>query len=179
MDTTASMNSGVQEKPAPSGDLNNVKDVAEAGDIEQFVTFLISNEIYGVDVLRVHEIIGMTDITFVPNSLSFMKGVINLRGNVVPVVDMRTKFKMTQREYDQFTVIIIVEVKGRLIGMIVDSVSDVLEIAVNSIQKTPHFSANIETDYIKNIGSKGEQLVIILDVDNILTTEELSLLNGD
>jgi purine-binding chemotaxis protein CheW len=152
---------------------------ADTVDKEQFVTFLINNEIYGVDVLRVHEIIGMTDITFVPNSLSFMKGVINLRGNVVPVVDMRTKFKMQLKEYDQVTVIIIVELKKRLIGMIVDSVSDVLEIPIESIKKTPHFSANIETDYIKCIGKSEDQLVIILDVDNILTTEELESMTED
>ena len=84
---------------------------------------------------------------------------------------------MADREYDQYTVIIIVEVQNRLIGMIVDTVADVTEIAMESIQETPHFSANIERDYIKSIGKSNENLVIILDVDNILTTEELELLN--
>jgi purine-binding chemotaxis protein CheW len=105
-----------------------------------------------------------------------MKGVINLRGNVVPVVDLRIKFKMSEREYDATTVIIIVEVKHRSVGMIVDTVSDVVDISVTSIQDTPHFSASIETDYIKNIGRKEEQLIIILDVDRILTTEELEMI---
>jgi len=149
-------------------------------DVEQFVTFLIGDETYGVEVLRVQEIIGMTTITNVPNSLSFMKGVINLRGSVVPVVDMRLKFEMAEKEYDNFTVIIIVEVHGRLIGMIVDSVSDVVSIPVQKIQDTPHFTTKIETDYIKAIGQEtDERLVIILDVDRILTDEELTHLNKD
>ena len=155
-----------------------IENGADGEDLQQFVTFNISSELYGVDVLKVHEIIGMTEITHVPNSLSFMKGVINLRGNVVPVVDLRIKFKMEKREYDQHTVIIIVEVMNRSIGMIVDAVSDVLDIAVSGIQDTPHFSANIETDYIMSIGRKEEQLVIILDVDKILTSDELEILDS-
>lgn len=147
-------------------------------DLQQFVTFLIGPETYGVDVLRVHEIIGMTDITFIPNSMSFMKGVINLRGNVVPVVDMRKKLGMDEREYDATTVIIIVEVKSISIGMIVDAVSDVLDISVESIQDTPHFSTKIESDYIKNIGRKDDNLIIILNVDRILTSDEIDKISS-
>jgi purine-binding chemotaxis protein CheW len=145
----------------------------DVGDENQFVTFTIGTETYGVEVLRVQEIIGMTGITHVPNTLSFMKGVINLRGAVVPVVDMRLKFQMQEREYDAFTVIIIVEVLDRLVGMIVDTVSDVANIPINSIQDTPHFTAKIETDFIKGIGQLENRLIIILDVDRILTSEEL------
>lgn len=154
------------------------KDV-EKEEIAQYVTFIIQNEVYGVEVLKVQEIIGMTQITHMPNSMTFMKGVINLRGSVVPVVDMRLKLKMQEKEYDQFTVILIVETKGVLIGMIVDAVSDVIGIPVDTIQETPHFSVNIDTDYIKGIGKKEEQLVIILDVDRILSTEELNLVKKE
>ncbi len=140
----------------------------------QFVTFMIGGETYGVAVLKVQEIIGMTQITHVPNTMVFMKGVINLRGSVVPVVDMRIKFGMEERSYDAFTVIIIVEVRERMIGMIVDSVSDVIGIPVKSIQDTPHFSARIETDFISGIGQVEDKLVIILDVDRILSSEEMS-----
>jgi purine-binding chemotaxis protein CheW len=132
-----------------------------------------------VEVLKVQEIIGMTQITHVPNSMDFMKGVINLRGSVVPVVDMRIKFRMDEREYDAFTVILIVEVQERLIGLIVDSVSDVVGIPVESLQETPHFSANIETDYIKGIGNRDDQLIIILDVDLILSSEELERMDRE
>lgn len=139
----------------------------------QHVTFLIGNETYGVGVEKVKEIIGMTDITHVPNTAYFMEGVINLRGSVVPVVDMRKKFNMQVREYDSFTVIIIVEVKDRLIGMIVDSVSDVVNIPVSTIQATPHFTAEIKTDFIKGIGQINDTLIIILDIDLILSEEEI------
>ncbi|MBN1498671.1 MAG: purine-binding chemotaxis protein CheW [Spirochaetes bacterium] len=153
--------------------VNKEKNKIENIDNQQFVTFFIGKEIYGVDVLRVQEIIGITEITFVPNSLPFMKGVINLRGNVVPVLDMRKKLNMPDREYDQTTVIIIVEVKGRSIGMIVDAVSDVIDITTESIQNTPHFTAKIETDYIKSIGRKDDDLIIMLEVDKILSTDDL------
>ena len=146
---------------------------AGSSDADQFVTFCIGDEIYGVEVLRVQEIIGMTTITHVPDTVTFMKGVINLRGAVVPVVDMRLKFKMEDRAYDSFTVIIIVEIKGRLVGMIVDTVSDVANIPLDSIQDTPHFTTRIETDFIKGIGQLEARLVIILDVERIMTTEEI------
>jgi purine-binding chemotaxis protein CheW len=152
---------------------NEVIEDGEVHKLAEYVTFAIGEETYGVEVLKVQEIIGMTQITHVPNSMDFMKGVINLRGSVVPVVDMRIKFRMDEREYDAFTVILIVEVQERLIGLIVDSVSDVVGIPVESLQETPHFSANIETDYIKGIGNRDDQLIIILDVDLILSSEEL------
>ncbi len=160
--------------------MQNIKDElkrrqaeAEIEEMEQYVTFTIGEEVYGVEVLKVQEIIGMTQITHVPNSMSFMKGVINLRGSVVPVVDMRLKLQMQEQDYTKFTVILIIEVKGSLVGMIVDSVSDVVGLPLSSIQDTPHFSVNIATDYIRGIAKKGEQLIIILDVDKILSAEEL------
>jgi len=145
----------------------------------KFVTFLIGEETYGVDVLRVEEIIGMTEITHVPNTTSFMKGVINLRGSVVPVVDMRMKFEMEGRDYDTFTVILIVEVKGRSIGMIVDSVSDVVSIPVASIQDTPNFTSSIETNFIMGIGQLNDKLIIMLDVESVLTQDELKRIDSE
>ena len=147
--------------------------IAVKGDENKFVTFSIGVEVYGVDVKKVQEIIGMTQITHVPNTITFMKGVINLRGAVVPVIDMRLKFRMTPREYDSFTVIIIVEVKERLIGMIVDTVADVADIPLDTIQDTPHFTSKIETHFIRGIGKIETGLVIILDVEAILTTDEI------
>ncbi len=158
---------------------NTLAEADKGGDENQFVTFLINQESYGVEVLKVKEILGMTDITPVPNSLPFMRGVINLRGEVVPVVDMRLKFEMPEKEYDTFTVIIIVEVKKRLIGMIVDAVSDVASIPVEAIQQTPHFTSKIETDFISGIGQLNEQLIIILDVDRILTTDEFNRIESE
>lgn len=141
---------------------------------DQFVTFIMGNEVFGVEVLKVQEIIGMTHITHVPNTLPYMKGVINLRGSVVPVIDMRKKIGLEEIEYTAFTVIIITEVKGRLIGMIVDSVQDVVAIPVEKIQDAIHFTSQVATDYIKGIGQIDNNLVIILDVDKLLTTDELA-----
>ncbi len=151
----------------------NTKEVQFTGEEKQFVSFTIGEETYGVPVLRVQEIVGISEITHVPKTLPFVKGVINLRGSVVPVIDMRKKFKMDKREYDATTVIIVVEISGRHIGMIVDSVSDVLNIPVKSIQDTPHFSAKIETDFIEAIGQTKDELVIILDVEKIITSDEI------
>lgn len=151
---------------------------AAAEEERQFVTFVIGEELYGVDVTSVQEIIGMTQITHMPNSVSFMKGVINLRGSVVPVIDMRMKFRMKEKEYDAFTVIIIVEVRERLVGMIVDSVSDVVKVPLNSIQDTPHFTSKIQTDFIAGIGQIEENLIIMLDVDAVMTSDELAAVAG-
>lgn len=156
---------------------NNTGKLEEKGSLQQYVTFLIGGETYGVEVLQVQEIIGMTPITFVPNSMNFMKGVINLRGTVVPVIDMRLKLNLDERQYDVSTVIIVVEVKERMIGIIVDSVSDVVSLPVNSIQDTPHFTSKIETDFVKGIGQLDENLVIILDVGRILTNAEIKSIN--
>jgi purine-binding chemotaxis protein CheW len=144
----------------------------------QHVTFLIGDETYGVGVEKVKEIIGMTDITHVPNAAYFMEGVINLRGTVVPAIDMRKKFKMEPRHYDTYTVIIIVEVKERLIGMIVDSVSDVVSIPLSAVQKTPNFTSKIQTEFIEGIGQIDNSLIIILNVDLILSEEEIENLES-
>ncbi len=146
----------------------------EAEQDAQHVSFLIGEETYGVVALKVREIIGIIDITHVPDTVYFMEGVINLRGSVVPVVDMRKKFRMPVREYDSNTVIIIVEVDERLIGMVVDSVSDVLNIPVSSIQSTQHFKGDIGTEFIHGIGQVDDNMIILLDVDMILDAKELA-----
>jgi purine-binding chemotaxis protein CheW len=145
----------------------------DAEEKEQYVSFIIEKEFYGVDILKVQEIVGMTKITSVPSMAAYMKGVINLRGKVVPVVDMRMKFRMPERAYDMTTVILIVSVKGREVGMIVDSVSDVIDIPREKIQDTQHFKASIEAEFIIGIGNVDDNLIILLDVDRILSADEL------
>lgn len=152
---------------------------AEASSALQCVTFMIGDETYGVDVLKVHEIIGMTRITPIPNMEKFMRGVINLRGSVVPVVDMRTRFSISQKEYDKFTVIIIAEVHEKLVGMIVDSVADVVMLPSGSIQDTPNFSSRIDAEFIKGIGRVDDTLMILLEVDRILSVDELEKLKSE
>ncbi len=150
---------------------NDIEIVEE--NFQEFVTFIIGKEIFGVDVLKVHEIIGMTDITPVPNSILHMKGVINMRGSVVPVVDLRNKFNMEEIEYTQITVIIIVEVKGQFVGMIVDTVSDVVDLPESKIHDSKNFNTQIESEFIQGIGQDDEDLIIILNVEKILDIDKL------
>jgi len=140
----------------------------------QYVTFLVAGETYGVSVNKVQSITEMVDITYVPHSRSFIEGVINLRGSVVPVINMRKKFNIPVKEYDLFTVILIVEVKERLVGMIADSVSDVVSIPVSGIQKDIQFSAKVDSASIEGIGQIGDQLVVLLNVENFLDAENIS-----
>ncbi|HOO71836.1 MAG TPA: chemotaxis protein CheW [Spirochaetota bacterium] len=142
----------------------------------KYVTFVIEKETYGVEALRVQEIIGMTKITEIPNAYHFMKGVINLRGTVVPVVDMRLKFNMKPRDYDFFTVIIIIEVQDTLVGMIVDTVSDVIDLSEGDIKENINMTSKIETDFIKGIANKDDNLIIILDSSRVLSSAEISSL---
>jgi len=147
-------------------------DAQTAEELVQYVTFLVAGETYGVSVQKVQSINEMVDITYVPHSRSYIEGVINLRGSVVPVINMRKKFALPVKEYDQFTVILIVEVKGRLIGMIADSVSDVVSIPVSGIQKDIQFSARVDTASLEGIGQIDDQLIVLLNVDYFLDTEK-------
>ena len=137
---------------------------------KKFVTFMIADETYAVEALKVQEIIGMMKITEIPNSYNYLKGVINLRGIVVPVVDMRLKFGMEAREYDFFTVIIIIETRNNPVGMIVDTVSDVIDLGEDDIKDSRNFSVSVRSDYITGIGNHNEALIILLDTDRIMST---------
>ncbi len=145
-------------------------------DEHQYITFDLMNECYGIQVLEVQEIVGMQKITHVPHSMPFMKGVINLRGVVVPLVDLRIKFGLPGKEYDKINVIMVVQSRGKLIGVIVDAVSDVVSLQADAIQDTVHFSVNIDTDYIRGIADHGGKLIIVLDVEKIFTAEELRMM---
>ncbi len=142
---------------------------------EQYVTFLINNETYGIEVLRVKEIVGMTTITSVPNSEKYLKGVMNLRGIVVPVIDLRMKFNIPEKEYDAFTVILIIEMRDFLVGVIVDSVSDVIT-APGQLQEVPNFHVSIDKEVIKGVFNKDSNLIIILNADIMLTVKDLEVL---
>lgn len=148
----------------------------DAGD--QFVTFALGEEEFGIEVLKVQEIIGYQGLAKVPNVPAFVRGVINLRGLVVPVVDLRLKFNMDERDYDKFTVILILEVDERVVGVIVDSVSDVVNLSSDEIQETPDFSSGIKVDCISGMGRRGEKLIIMLDIDQVLGSDDLGLLDA-
>ena len=142
----------------------------------QLITFTLQGENYGIDILKVRELVSYTSPTTIPNVPDCIKGVTNLRGLVVPVIDLRIKFGMPQIEYGRYTVIVIVQVAEKLIGIIVDAVSDVVFLPEDQIQPTPEFSANINTKFIEGMGQIKDDLVILLDIEGVLSEEELGLL---
>jgi len=152
---------------------------AENVSSRQYVTFSIKDELYGIDVKRAQEVMNIPPITRVPNAMPFMKGVIDLRGIIIPLIDIRIKFKIEEKAYDHNTVIIIIDVKKVVCGIIVDSVSDVIDMSLDDVQHTPHFASEIDKDVVFGIGKNGEKLVIVLDVDKILSDEELLLIKAD
>jgi len=144
----------------------------------QYVTFLLGSETYGISILKLNEIIAYQNCTSIPNVPGFIKGVLNLRGIVVPVIDLRERFNMEAKDYDQFTVIMILDVSGRIMGLIVDGVSDVIILNREDIKPRPSFSTGISTDFIQGMGIKDDKFVILLDVDKLLSDEELNILDG-
>jgi purine-binding chemotaxis protein CheW len=143
-------------------------------DGSQYLTFTLGEEYYGVEILRVQEIKGYTAVTRIPNTPEYIKGVLNLRGTIVPIVDLRAKFGMEKIEYTRFTVIVVVVVQDRVMGIIVDAVSDVLNIAKKDIQQTPQFGTSVDVSFISGIGKCGDKLVALLDIDRILSVGEIA-----
>jgi len=156
--------------------------VKAMGDKEgKYLTFSLAGEEYGIGILKVKEIIGMMPITTVPRTPPFVKGVINLRGKVIPVVDLRLKFGMEEMGYTERTCIIVVEIKGQggslLIGIVVDSVSEVLNIKGGDIEETPTFGARLDTDYILGMAKMNGGVKILLDIDKVLGAEDIAILD--
>ncbi len=143
----------------------------------KFLTFQLADEEYGVEILKVREINGVMDITAVPQMPLYMKGVINLRGKVIPVVDLRLKFGLPEIERTEQTCIIVVDV-GREIGIIVDTVSEVLDIVGENIEPAPEMGGAVKTDFILGMGKVGDAVKILLDIDKVLTCEELDLISS-
>jgi len=143
-----------------------------AADGNQYLTFILGKEYYGVDILRVQQIKGYDAVTRIPNTPLYVKGVLNLRGVIVPIVDLRTKFGMEKIEMTMFTVIVVVVVRGRIMGVIVDAVSDVLDIAAKDIQPAPNFGAGVDTSFIQSIAKSSDTLITLLDIDRMLSDGE-------
>lgn len=158
------MSVGVTEKECK--DLS--QHAASKIDGSQFLTFNLGEELYGVDILRVQEIKGYTTVTKIPNTPSHIKGVLNLRGTIVPIVELRTKFDMPTIDYTAFTVIIVVVVQDKVMGLVVDAVSDVLNIEKKDIQLAPDFGNKVDVTFLNGIGKSGDKLVSLLDIDRLL-----------
>ena len=151
--------------------------LGEVVEGRQYVTFGLNNEEYAVDALNVQEIIEMASITHVPHLPGFFKGVINLRGTIIPVVDLKLKFDMASEGYRKHTCVIVTEFSGGVMGIIVDSVSDVMHMPEESVSATPSFGSQVRTDFIKGMGKVSDRLVLILDINKVLTEEEASIVS--
>ena len=143
----------------------------------KYLTFSLAREEYGIGILKIKEIIGMMPITTVPQTPKFVKGVINLRGKVIPVLDLRLRFGMPAMDYNERTCIIVVEIEGKsgmiMMGLVVDSVSEVLNIKAEDIENTPTFGAKLNTEYILGMAKMEGGVKILLEIDRVLSTEEI------
>ena len=140
--------------------------------LKQLVTFSIGEEEFGVDILRVREIIRMLEITRVPRAPEFVEGVINLRGSVIPIIDLRKRFRLLAKENDKDTRIVVISIDNMTVGFIVDSVSQVLRIPANTIEPTPPVVAGVDSEYIEGVGKLEDRLLILLDLDRLLSSED-------
>ncbi|SHG59028.1 chemotaxis protein CheW [Massilia sp. CF038] len=143
----------------------------------EFLAFTLGSEEYGIDILKVQEIRGYEAVTRIANAPEFIKGVINLRGIIIPVVDMRIKFKLGTPVYDQFTVVIILNIGGRIMGMVVDSVSDVTTLTSDQIKPAPEMGTAFNSDYLVGLGTVDERMLILIDIDKLMSSGEMGLID--
>jgi len=156
--------------------------VTEITETRQYLTFKLGDEVYATDVAKVREVLDFTSITKIPRTPDFMSGVINLRGNVVPVVDLRLCFEMSKTEKTVNTCVVVVEMlldgEATIIGALADSVEEVIDLEPEQIQPAPKIGTQIRTDFIKGMGKRDAQFIMILDIDRIFSAEELSAVRG-
>ncbi|HEX3743920.1 MAG TPA: chemotaxis protein CheW [Bryobacteraceae bacterium] len=148
--------------------------ISYTADLQQYLSFALGDEQYGIEILRVQEIKGYSGITPIPNTPAHIRGVMNLRGTVIPVVDLRARFNLETRAYDKFTVIIVVTVGARIIGLVVDAVSDVLDISRTDIRPAPELGHRQDMHFISGMVHVGERLVVLLDIATLLAEDSLA-----
>ena len=159
----------VHEAAAPAG-------VMAAQPSNEYLTFTLGKEEYGIEILKVQEIRSYEAVTHIANAPEFIKGVVNLRGIIVPIVDMRIKFNLGKADYDQFTVVIILNVAGRVVGMVVDGVSDVIQLAADQMKPAPDFSSTFDTQYITGLGTLDERMLILVDIEKLMGGTDMGLI---
>ena len=143
--------------------------------LREMLTFRLGKEEYGIDILRVQEIRGYEEPTRIASAPAHVKGVINLRGVIVPIVDLRLKFNLDESNYDQFTVVIILNVGERVVGAVVDSVSDVIQIAPDQVRPAPELEAGVDASHITGIGTIGERMLILIDIEQLMLATHMHL----
>jgi purine-binding chemotaxis protein CheW len=142
----------------------------------EYLTFILGGEEYGIEILKVQEIRGYEAVTKIANTPDFIKGVINLRGSIVPIVDLRIRFNLNLVEYNEFTIVIILSFNKRTIGIVVDGVSDVLDLNQSQISPVPELVSNIDTKYLLGLGSVDERMLILVDIEQLMSSQEMALM---
>src|SRR5690606_10870003 len=154
--------------------VNPVKKAAEISSRE-FLVFSLGDEEYAIDILKVQEIRGYENVTRIANAPDFIKGVANLRGVIVPIVDLRLKFRLASADYTQQTVVIVINISTRVVGIVVDQVSDVMTLTAEQIKPPPEFGISLPLDYIHGLGNLEERMLVLVDIERLLTSEELAI----
>lgn len=145
---------------------------------QEFLIFTLGNEEYGIDILKVQEIRGYDQVTRIANTPAFIKGVTNLRGVIVPIIDLRVKFAQQDVSYDENTVVIVLNFGQRVVGIVVDGVSDVLSLTTEQIRPAPEFAVTLATEYLTGLGSLGDRMLILVDIEKLLSSGEMSLVDS-
>jgi purine-binding chemotaxis protein CheW len=143
----------------------------------EFLAFTLGNEEYGIDIQKVQELRGYDAVTRIANAPGFIKGVVNLRGIIVPIIDMRIKFDLGTPSYDQFTVVIVLNIAGRVMGMVVDSVSDVITLTADAIKPAPDMGSALDTDYLIGLGTVDDRMLILVDIDKLMSSADIGLMD--
>jgi purine-binding chemotaxis protein CheW len=144
----------------------------------EFLTFTLGNEEYGMNILKVQEIRGYDAVTTIANTPEFIKGVVNLRGTIVPIVDLRIKFHLGTVDYNELTVVIILNLGHRVVGIVVDGVSDVLSLTPEQIRPAPDFTGGLDTHYIMGLGTVDERMLILVDIEKLMNSNEIALMDA-
>ena len=166
------------------GVMEKISELTRAGSEQaksgasEYLTFRLDAEEYGIDILRVQEIRGYENPTRIANAPAFLKGVVNLRGTIVPIIDMRLKFGCSSAEYNSFTVVIILNIRSRVVGIVVDSVSDVMELPADAIKPAPDIESVIDAGCIKGLGSLGDRMLILLDIETLMDSPDMGLVTA-
>ncbi|WP_168013471.1 chemotaxis protein CheW [Halomonas salinarum] len=158
-------------------DLNAASAAAVEAHSREFLVFSLGEEEYAIDILKVQEIRGYENVTRIANAPDFIKGVTNLRGVIVPIVDLRIKFHLDNVEYGGQTVVIVVNVGDRVVGIVVDGVSDVMTLTPEQIKPAPEFGVTLSSDYLSGLGSLEDRMLVLVDIDKLLTSDEMALVD--
>jgi purine-binding chemotaxis protein CheW len=146
-----------------------------AAGSREFLTFTLGSEEYGIEILKVQEIRGYDAVTAIANAPAFIKGVINLRGVIVPIVDLRLKFNVGAAQYNQFTVVIVLNVGRRVVGIVVDSVSDVLTLTADQIKPAPEFASSVDKGFLTGLGAIEDRMLILMDIERLMLSADMAL----